>query len=92
MKDYVVKRLTRQYNGYDSYKYVIQPVRCSETVARDLLSHWRAWCWTTWGPGRELLWSITTTPGAVWAWDSDHGNKRIYLKSDAELVLFELKF
>jgi hypothetical protein len=89
---YTVKKLTRQYNGYTHFKYIIQPDRCSETVARDLLSDWRVWCWSTWGASRELLWSITDTPGAVWAWDSEHGNKRIYLKSDTELVLFQLKF
>ena len=28
----------------------------------------------------------------TWAWDTEHDNKRIYLKDDAELVLFQLKF
>jgi hypothetical protein len=31
-------------------------------------------------------------PKPVWAWDTEHSNKRLYLKSDAELALFELKF
>jgi len=89
---YKVKRLTRQYNGYGHFKYVVQPKAFDQIVNRQQVSEWREWCWTMWGPGRELSWSITGTPGAVWAWDTEHGNKRIYLKSDAELILFQLKW
>jgi hypothetical protein len=87
---YKVKQLTKQYNGYGSYKYVIQPDRCTEVVARDLLSHWREWCWKTWGSSRELDWAVTT--GQVWCWSTEFKHKRIYLKSDSELVLFQLKW
>lgn len=92
MKTYRVKQLTRQYNGHTHFKYIVQPTEKNILIARNQLAEWREWCWQTWGPGRELLWSITATPHAVWSWDSEHGNRRIYLKSDAELVLFELKF
>ena len=92
MKNYKVKRLTRQYNGHAHFKYIVQPTEKNILIARNQLAEWREWCWQTWGPGRELLWSITATPDAVWSWDTEHGNRRIYLKSDAELVLFELKF
>jgi len=92
MKNYTVKRLTRQYNGYTHFKYIIQPVTYNQLTTRQQLAEWREFCWTTWGPGRELSWSITATPDARYAWCTEHGNRRIYLKSDAELVLFELKF
>ena len=92
MKNYKVKRLTRQYNGHTHFKYIVQPATSNLIATRQQLTEWREWCWATWGPGRELLWSITGAPDAVWAWDTEHNNRRIYLKSDAELVLFELKF
>ena len=92
MKNYKVKRLTRQYNGHTHFKYVVQPAVFDLLATRQQLVEWREWCWNIWGPSRELLWSITGTPDAVWAWDTEHNNSRIYLKSDAELVLFELKF
>jgi hypothetical protein len=92
MKNYKVKRLTRQYNGHAHFAYVIQPNTFDQIASRQQLAEWREWCWATWGPGRELLWSITGTPDAVWSWDTEHNNRRIYLKTDAELVLFELKF
>lgn len=90
--NYKVKRLTRQYNGYGRFKYVIQPTACVTVEGQNRLCNWRNWCWETWGPGRELLWSTVSTPDAVWAWDTEHSNKRIYLQSDAELVLFQLKW
>jgi hypothetical protein len=92
MKNYKVKRLTRQYNGHTHFKYIIQPTEKNILIARNQLADYREFCWQTWGPGRELLASITATPDARYAWDSEHGNLRIYLKSDAELMLFELKF
>jgi hypothetical protein len=92
MKNYKVKRLTRQYNGHAHFAYVVQPNTRDQIASRQQLVEWREWCWQTWGAGRELLWSITATPHAAWAWDTEHSNRRIYLKSDAELVLFELKF
>lgn len=92
MKNYKVKRLTRQYNGHTRFKYVVQPATFDLLTTRQQLVEWREWCWTTWGPSRELLWSIAGTPDAVWSWDTEHSNRRIYLKTDAELVLFELKF
>jgi hypothetical protein len=89
---YKVKQLTRQYNGYGYFKYLIQPTEKNILNARNQLAEWREWSWSVWGSSRELLWAITGAPDAVWAWDSENGNRRLYLKSDAELVLFQLKF
>lgn len=90
--NYKVKRLTRQYNGFTHFKYLIQPTAPNVVITRQQLVEWREWCWTMWGPSRELLWAITGAPDAVWSWDTEHGHRRIYLKSDAELVLFQLKW
>ena len=87
---YKVNKLTKQYNGYSSFKYVVQPDRCVESDARDLLNQLREWCWETWGPSCELEWAIPKDQ--VWCWGTEFKHKRIYLKSDAELVLFQLKW
>jgi hypothetical protein len=92
MKPYTIKRLTRQYNGHEQFNYVVQPRVRDVVAARQQIAEWREWSWQTWGPGQELAWSITATPDAHWAWDTEYGHLRIYLKSDAELVMFELKF
>lgn len=89
---YQIKKLTRQYNGHKQYKWLITCDTCDEIQNRQDLSAWREWCWQTWGPSRELIWAITSHPVPVWAWDTEFRHKRLYLKSDAELTLFELKF
>jgi len=89
---YKVKKITGQYNGHGHFKYLIQPKIFHSIDNRNSIAEWREWCWATWGPSRELLWAIASTPDVVWSWDTDHDNKRIYLKSDAELLLFQLKW
>ena len=90
--DYKVKKLTSQYNGHGSYKYIVSPVQFDRVAVKEQLCEWRAWCWNTWGPSREILWALTADHELPWSWDTEHGNKRIYLKTDAELTLFQLKF
>lgn len=92
MKSYQVKRLTRQYNGYDHFKWLIECGAYDEIQNRRDLSAWREWCWQTWGPSKELLWAITIKPVPVWAWDTEFRHKRLYLKGDVERTLFELKW
>lgn len=92
MKTYKVKKLTRQYSAYPDYKWLIECAVTDELQNRRDLSAWREFCWQTWGPSRELLWAKTSNPQPVWAWDTEFRHRRIYLKSDAELTLFQLKF
>lgn len=92
MKSYTVKRITRQYNGHGHYQWLVQCGVCDEIQNQQDLSAWREWCWQTWGASRELKWAITRPPVPVWAWDTEFRHKRLYLRSDAELTLFQLKF
>lgn len=44
----------------------------------------------------ELEWALAqananeTEP--IWAWDTEHHNKRLYVRGDKELTFFQLKF
>ena len=87
--DYKVTKLDRRHNGHTWYKYYITPNIYEYQESRQLLTDLRNWCWVTYGPSSELGWN---KPGSLWAWDTEHGNKRIYLKSDAEMTLFKLKY
>lgn len=71
------------------YKYSVSPITIDHIRSAELLNAVRNWMWTTYGPSAEMGY---TTKNLVWAWDTEHGNRRIYLKSDAELTLFKLKF
>ena len=62
---------------------------------------WRRWCWETWGPSKELYeWLDDMTPRQVgiedhndhWCWLNDQYSTRIYLRTDAELTLFLLRW
>jgi hypothetical protein len=86
---YLVTKLDRRHNGHTEFKYSISPTPRDYIESRRLLTELRIWCWTTFGPSSELGWSETPQ---LWAWDTEHGNKRIYLKSDAEMTFFKLKF
>jgi hypothetical protein len=86
---YKITRLDRRMNGHQFYKYHVSPVVQDYHECRADLIAVRNWCWTTYGPSAELGW---TTDRNVWCWDTEYTYKRIYLKSDAELALFTLKF
>ena len=103
MKSYQVVRTDRRYNGHSSFKWIVMPkfdptnTTNWHTQSRVQFQDWRNWCWTTWGPGMERDWATTIIRSgqiadAQWAWDTEHKNKRLYLKGDAEMTLFELKF
>jgi len=87
---YKVTKLTRKYNGFGYFRWVIQPTAWDNRITRPQLHQWRCWCWETWGYGAELSWSLDT--GAPWAWDTEYDHKRIYLRDDAELAVFQLKW
>ena len=87
---YTVTKLDRRHNGYGKFKYHIVPKDLWKSdESEDRLRTLRNWCWATFGPASELEYGVTED---VWGWDTSYGKKRIYLKSDEELVLFNLKF
>jgi hypothetical protein len=57
------------------------------------LSTARDWCWDTWGPSSEigLVYARGNRPH-YWGWFTEHRHLRLYLRSEEELTLFQLKF
>lgn len=62
---------------------------------------WRRWCWETWGPSKEIdNWLEDLIHRSVppvdnnpsWCWVADAYSERIYLRGDAELTMFLLKW
>ena len=96
MKNYTVTRLDKRYGGHTAFKYAISPISKEFIQRQQDFRSVRNWAWDTYGPSAERDWVLSqshidnTQP--TWAWDTEHGNTRLYLKSDAELTLFELKF
>jgi hypothetical protein len=88
--DYKITKLDRRHSGSHWYKYSVSPVVTLDKVRQtQLLIEARNWMWATYGPSAELG---AYTKDLVWAWDTEHGNRRIYLKSDEEMTFFKLKY
>jgi len=103
MKDYEIQRVDKRFNGHGYFKYIVSPVyRRGDTTwlyttSRLQFQEWREWCRATFGPAMEREWACglmyqNKLVSQAWAWDTEHGNKRLYLRGDEELTVFELKF
>jgi hypothetical protein len=103
MKDYTIQRVDRRFNGYGYFKYIVTPVyrrgdyQWMHTTSRLMFDEWREWCRATFGTAMEREWACglmyqNKIPAQSWAWDTDRGDKRLYLRGDEELTIFELKF
>lgn len=99
-----------RYKGHSHWQYFIpRPTRQLGRInyptryqSMQTFFEWRKWCWSTWGPSKELdhwLDDLITRSEATpvdqnpsWCWSSDTDLQRIYLRGDAELTLFLLKW
>ena len=59
----------------------------------------RSWSWQTWGPSKELVeWvssandKISSCQNEHWCWQNDERGRRLYLRSDEELILYKLRW
>ena len=87
-----VQKLDKRHNGRQLFKYYVEPD--GAYIERyNILQAWREWCWDNYGPGTELKTALHMTDRRWrWAWDTEHGNARIYFKNDEELTWFTLKW
>lgn len=94
--------LDRRHKGFTMWKYYIhRPKRIPLEQSKILFYNWRNWCWSEWGPSKELeeyttadLFDNYNSSNSHWCWTSDRnfGIHRIYLRSDLEATAFALKW
>lgn len=100
----LIKKLDKRNKGHEYFKYYIKttyPISPKDPNYHEL----RSWMWKTWGPSKELVeWldddneKHRTTPKPLfcqnehWCWQNDEYYSRLYLRGDAELVVFKLKW
>lgn len=102
-----VTKLNRKYTGWQYFQYIVtvEPPRNNLYSDRLILNQkWfelREWCWTTWGPSKELEdWLKAkmiaedkhVSQNTHWCWQNDRYATRIYLTSDKELNWFRLRW
>ena len=79
MKSFNVVKLDARMNGYRTFSHRLDfmPAAPSDT---ENLHNMRVWLWETYGPGSEL--SIVKETRVSWAWDTEHGNCRVYVSPE----------
>jgi hypothetical protein len=93
-----ITKLDRRYNGYRWFKYIVEVDIIDRHERIEKFKEIRAWLWDTLGPGSELdMCAITAATGykgiaEPWAWQTSHGERRLYIKTDADLTLLKLKW
>ena len=101
-----VTKLDRRHNGYNVFKYIVEvniPFNSGRDQRMAKFKELRAWLWENFGPGCELDYvkldfHRDRKPGEQigsverWAWQTSHGEERLYLKTDAEMSLLQLKW
>jgi hypothetical protein len=103
-----VTKTDRRHNGHNIMKYIVEADHGGPSDFKIDRINWfkdmRTWFSENYGPGCELKW-VTVRPVDAgpdgecsmearerWAWDTEFGNMRLYLKSDAEMTFFTLKY
>lgn len=96
-----ITTLDRRHTGFAEFKYFIKTKYDKRpSDAEHQFNELRKWCWETWGPSKELEHWLKSShdmnapcQNLHWAWHNDaNANRRIYLKTDQELVLYKLRW
>ncbi len=95
-----IKKLDGRYTGSDFFQYCIQSNSLYNKEYYDI----REWCWETWGPSKELnYWLLDNkitlgldekvgSQNQHWCWQNDTYSRRLYFRTDKELVLLKLRW
>lgn len=92
-----VKKVDKRFKGNGSFKFYVDSPKYGDKNFFQV----REWCWTTFGPSKEIeMWQDDVSRARItnnshnekWAWQADPWTTRIYLKTDKEADWFTLKW
>lgn len=97
---FICTKLDRRHSGFGIWTY---SVKCKPSISRELslelFHNYRAWCWDTWGPSKELTafsnvleLNNKNCNNSHWCWLSDQFRRYIYLREDSDMSLFSLRW
>ena len=91
-----VQKLDKRHSGRLLFKYYIEPNPVPGVFSGKsaTLQQWREWAWEQFGPGaeRDTALMLRADRDWRWAWDTEQGKMRLYLKGDEELSWFTLRW
>lgn len=96
------KKLDKRHTGYGYFKHAVsyRYLQSFYNGKQQFFLH-RNWFWETYGPSKEIYdWLKDISKNAAtaeshnehWAWQNDEHECRIFLRTDAELAMFLLKW
>jgi hypothetical protein len=89
-----VTKLDRRHAGKIAFDYFITPDKTNAQENPLTIHKWRVWCWENLGPGaeRDVAVRLYMNDNPLrFAWDTEHGHHRLYLKEE-DLTFFKLKW
>jgi|TARA_R110000868_G_scaffold45722_1_gene151500 hypothetical protein len=91
-------KLDKRNTGYGTWKFYVELKLLDKNYGVDLCNV-REWCWTHWGPSKELdayhqhdLFDGVSCSNPRWCWQHDEYRTRIYLRDEPETIAFALKW
>lgn len=91
-------KLDKRNTGYGTWKFYVELKLLDKNYGVDLCNV-REWCWTHWGPSKELdaydqhdIFDGVSCSNPRWCWQHDEYRTRIYLRDEAETIAFALKW
>lgn len=99
MAEFKIKKIDARYNGSGYFTHVIDYFgKYNESLS---FQQHRAWFWESFGPSCEIeafmrFGRLHDEPidciSGRWAWNTEYGNRKIYVSDEATLAFFTLKF
>ncbi len=100
-----IKKTDKRHTGHSEWRHVVIVERrpsvafgnASRIQRQQDLNEIRNWCWTTMGPSCELeFWLMLPDDSPAknnrWVWHTNFENFKIYLRTDADVNWFKLKW
>lgn len=84
-----ITKLDGRYTGGRQFHYMVEFTR--PYTEGEMFCEVREWCWTTWGPGRELKF-VSFDSDTQWCFMTDNHRTRIYLRDKKEVEWFTLRW
>jgi len=99
MAEFKIKKMDARYNGSGYFTHVID-YGGKYGTSLTFQQH-RVWFWESFGPSCEIEAFMRlgknnhSQPDCIsgqWAWNTEFGNRKLYVRDDAMLAFFTLKF
>ena len=94
-----VVKMDKRNTGNQYWRYYVEGRSIYTSDRRRQFYNWREWCWSNWGPSKELhdfdeadKFDEIESSNPRWCWLNKDGTRRIYVRNDQLMELFTLRW